>query len=69
MKNKLKTLAIGAATLAALSTTAHAQSADAIIDKLVDKGILTVKEAQDLRDEADKNFTMPSRRRQVCRTG
>lgn len=57
MKNKLKTLAIGAATFAALSTTAHAQSADAIIDKLVDKGILTVKEAQDLRDEADKNFT------------
>lgn len=35
----------------------NAQSADALIDKLVDKGILTVKEANDLREEADKNFT------------
>jgi hypothetical protein len=32
------------------------QSADALIDKLVDKGILTVKEANDLREQADKNF-------------
>ena len=52
----LKTLTLAAAT-AALGATAHAQSADAIIDKLVEKGILTTKEAQDLRDEADKNFT------------
>ncbi len=36
---------------------AHAQSADAIIDKLVDKGILTVDEANELREEADKSFT------------
>jgi len=47
----------GAAALMALTPRIHAQSADALIDKLVDKGILTVKEAQDLRDEADKNFT------------
>jgi len=57
MKNKIKTLAIGAAMTAAFGMTAHAQSADALIDKLVDKGILTVKEANDLREEADKNFT------------
>lgn len=33
------------------------QSADSLIDKLVDKGILTVKEANELREEADKDFT------------
>ncbi len=42
--------------MVALSPQAQAQSADALIDKLVDKGILTVDEAKDLRDEADKNF-------------
>jgi hypothetical protein len=35
---------------------ASAQSADALIDKLVEKGILTVKEANELREEADKDF-------------
>ena len=34
----------------------YAQSTDALIDKLVDKGILTVKEANDLREETEKNF-------------
>jgi hypothetical protein len=34
-----------------------AQSADALIDKLVEKGILTVKEANELREESDKNFS------------
>ena len=57
MKNKIKTLALGAATTAAFGLTAHAQSSDALIDKLVDKGILTVKEANDLREESDKGFT------------
>lgn len=46
----------GAAALAALTPQAHAQSSDALIDKLVDKGILTADEAKDLRDEADKDF-------------
>src|SRR5262245_36023252 len=41
----------------ALTTQLQAQSADALIDKLVDKGILSVKEANDLREQADKNFT------------
>ncbi len=53
---KIKRLAATAAALAGLATTGHAQSADALIDKLVDKGILTVKEAKDLREEADKDF-------------
>ncbi|HEV2695149.1 MAG TPA: putative porin [Verrucomicrobiae bacterium] len=56
IKTKSALLASAAATLA-LSATCHAQSSDALIDKLVEKGILSTKEAQDLRDEADKNFT------------
>ncbi|MEY4384805.1 MAG: hypothetical protein RLY20_88, partial [Verrucomicrobiota bacterium] len=43
--------------IACTSSTALAQSADALIDKLVDKGILSVKEANDLREESDKGFT------------
>src|SRR5688500_20134878 len=59
MHNKRKKLIPLAATLVALvgAAGAHAQSADALIDKLVDKGILTVKEAKDLREGADKGFT------------
>ncbi|HTH45931.1 MAG TPA: putative porin [Candidatus Limnocylindria bacterium] len=34
----------------------HAQSADALIDKLVEKGILNVDEANGLREETDKDF-------------
>ncbi len=49
-------LLVGAAVMFSTSQS-HAQSADALIDKLVDKGILSAREAQDLRDEADKNFT------------
>lgn len=50
------------AGIAALGTlgacqTAQAQSADALIDKLVEKGILNQREAQDLREESDKGFT------------
>lgn len=43
-------MALGAAN------TARAQSADALLDKLVEKGILSVKEANDLREQTDKNF-------------
>ena len=35
---------------------AHGQSADALLDKLVEKGVLTSDEANKLRDESDKNF-------------
>jgi hypothetical protein len=51
-----KALLAGAAALAALAPQAHAQSSDALIDKLVDKGILTTDEAKDLREESDKDF-------------
>src|SRR5258705_5560158 len=33
-----------------------AQCADALINKLVEKGVLTVKEGNELREEAEKNF-------------
>lgn len=58
-KTKTKTklaLFAGATALAALAPQVHAQSSDALIDKLVDKGILTVDEAKDLRVDADRDF-------------
>jgi Putative porin len=57
-KQQVTKLAIfaGAAALASLTPQAHAQSSDALIDKLVDKGILTVDEAKDLREQADNDF-------------
>jgi len=47
------------AAAASLSLTAgsQAQSADALIDKLLEKGILSADEAKELRVEADQNFT------------
>lgn len=58
MKNSFnyKAVAVGIFATASLGATAHAQSADALVDKLVEKGILTVKEAKDLREETDKDF-------------
>jgi len=50
-----KALAMAATALGALSVTG--QSVDALLDKLVDKGVLTVREANQLREESDKNFT------------
>ena len=38
-------------------TTGQAQAVDSLLDKLVDKGVLTSKEASELRDESDRNFT------------
>jgi polyhydroxyalkanoate synthesis regulator phasin len=59
MKQTHKQWAALAGVVAAVAggTTAHAQSSDALIDKLVDKGILTPGEAKDLREEVDKDFT------------
>jgi hypothetical protein len=49
-------IAAGTATLLLALLQLQAQSVDALLDKLVDKGILTVKEANELREETDKNF-------------
>ncbi|HAV61391.1 MAG TPA: hypothetical protein DCY13_03395 [Verrucomicrobiales bacterium] len=43
--------------LVASGAAAQAQSADALIDKLVNKGILTADEAQELRAQSDEGFT------------
>ena len=55
---KFNWAALGAALLASgvLMPLAHAQSADALLDKLVDKGVLSVKEANELREQADEGF-------------
>jgi hypothetical protein len=46
----------GVTALAALAPNVHAQSSDALIDKLLQKGILSADEAKDLREESDKDF-------------
>ena len=50
-------LAAGVFVSGLAASTGHAQSVDSLLDKLVDKGILTSKEAKDLRQEADEDFT------------
>ncbi len=59
MKLSRSAIVGGAGILASVAflNSAHAQSADALIDKLVEKGILSVKEANELREETDKGFT------------
>ena len=50
---------VGYGVLAAflcLGSWGYGQSADALIDKLLEKGILTKQEADQLREEADKDF-------------
>lgn len=47
---------IVAAAAAMTAVSARGQSADALLDKLVDKGILTVDEANQLREQSDKGF-------------
>jgi hypothetical protein len=51
---------IAAATLLALASTsapAQAQSADALINKLLEKGILSTDEAKQLKTESNQNFS------------
>jgi len=63
MKSRTRRLGFAAATAVAATAIipgAHAQSADALIEKLVQKGILTSKEARELREEADKDVTKAS---------
>lgn len=50
-----KAMMAGVGMLVAYGT--YAQSSDALLDKLVEKGILTTKEANDLREESDKGFS------------
>ena len=56
LKTINKALAAGMLASTACAGNVNAQSADALIDKLVEKGVLTVKEANELREETEKNF-------------
>src|SRR2546430_16558668 len=51
-KRMLRHLAVGAMTLMLCITNVRAQSADSLINKLREKGILTEKEPHDLKKEA-----------------
>ena len=60
MKRKLLqravlTVGVIASALGSAITT-HAQSGDALLNKLVDKGVLSTKEANELRNQVDANF-------------
>lgn len=54
-KLSLRSVAILAIGLAS-GVSAMAQASDVLLDKLVEKGVLTVKEANEMREEADKDF-------------
>jgi hypothetical protein len=56
--NELKwaALATGVIAATACGQTAQAPSSDALLKKLMEKGILTTKEAEDLRQEAERGF-------------
>ncbi len=56
-KNHLKAGLLATAAVAAFVINGRAQSVDSLLDKLVDKGVLTVTEANELREESDKDFT------------
>src|SRR5437879_2596452 len=63
MKNKkMKWTTAGALAAVALCAGAAAQSSDALLDKLVQKGILSAQEAKDLREDAKKDFDKSYRR-------
>ena len=56
-KLKLTTGLFAAAAGIALVSTGHAQSVDALLNKLVDKGILSTQEAEELKQESATNLT------------
>ncbi len=55
--NRLGQAAWTAGLAFAVSMAAHGQSSDALLDKLVEKGVLSVHEANELKEETDKDFT------------
>jgi len=53
---KVSAVVLGILSAGALVNTGQAQSADALLNKLVEKGILSPKEAEDLRHDSDNGF-------------
>src|SRR5205809_6945883 len=57
MKNKkIKWTTAGTVASVAFCAGVAAQSSDALLDKLVQKGVLTAEEAKELRNETKKDF-------------
>lgn len=56
MKQFLVRVMFAMMAAASMPLALSAQSVDALLDKLVDKGVLTAKEARELREETDKDF-------------
>ena len=54
---KLNSIFLAAGVAWLIATSAGAQSADALVQKLVEKGILTAAEAKELKAEADRDFS------------
>jgi hypothetical protein len=54
-RTSMKRLA-GLVAIGALTGAAHGQSSDALLNKLVQKGILSAQEAAELKKESDGNF-------------
>ena len=69
LKTGFKTSLIFALAIAALVLQAHAQSNNSLIDVLEQKGILTEKEAADLRTETATNFTQNFNQAFASKTG
>ena len=59
----MKRLAAGLLVLGAYAGTLHGQSSDALLKKLVDKGVLTSQEAAELKKETDAGFDQAYRTR------
>jgi hypothetical protein len=55
---KIKSIVAGILMIAASVGVAHAQTSDALLKKLVDKGILTTQEADQLKKETDNTKTV-----------
>src|SRR5262249_28513413 len=56
LRTRLSLAAVAGCCFCGAAPDCPAQSADALINKLVEKGVLTVKEGNELREEAEKNF-------------
>lgn len=55
-KQQLTAGLLAAATGMTLASTGHAQNVDALLNKLVDKGVLTSQEAEDLKKDSDQSL-------------
>lgn len=69
MKTKQLMVALLTAGGLAFAGSVSAQSVDSLLDKLVDKGVLTLDEAKDLREQSDKDFNKDFNKAYASKTG